>query len=800
MALPVIDPLDLEKFPIVLNGAPLPLVGDVTGTATAANPAGLRLSGGNVFRDYTPWAEQEITDWSLGFGHRRIGDNGYVWGELDATSGNSIRLPVANSRQSLSTEDTPTSGGWNTYPFWESKIFEASNGKLYSFFGFRIYEYNDGTSTWGNWFDVRGTLFSNTDPAQGNYYIIDMCEFNGQLIVVTCPKFWTTEPSSPAPGQSLLDEHFDLRVSEYSATPNWGILADANWFSIDLVTKRCSIPGCMVVPAGGVTAGGGTYFQEEIGGVLSAGSTKCPNSMLCATACFAYGGFLFIGGSSGFGYTSGTHGLPEAWEFEGENTIDALGYNLPADDIFYAIRLPSPLNLSTKNGGNNWVTGFAGIQGQTIGDTTVYMTTTKSLYLCDLSIPTLVEVKKYDGENVGNGRGIVTYNNDLYIPVYRSGAVGGFPVGSDVIRFTASGQILNVGIDQTPYTPEVGVSSVTDTTKSLLGSTLQMASAPGTVMAGLYGEDQSLSSHTVFPKIVGLKGQGWHNLHARHTEANVFPVVRGLYYRAQNETVYYNLISNKNSTPAEVEFQRFQYSGTPKFSPSYALSGWMWLGYFDADSPLLQKDWHSISVYGDCLDDPDNTIEVYYEVLDTIPECGFTLQTGQPEHSFDVQDDATDGEYIIPATADGCGDARSGKYIAIAIRMETADNTQTPIIRGIKIKYFTPISDYFRFSYSVVLPSECLNDLCGVPLVGYVQADWDQALREAACSVEPVPFRDIDGKWYLVRVESESRRIAKVAYVGPPSYREHEISWSLVLTQLMNPSICEGDWEPACPA
>jgi hypothetical protein len=109
-----------------------------------------------------------------------------------------------------------------------------------------------------------------------------------------------------------------------------------------------------------------------------------------------------------------------------------------------------------------------------------------------------------------------------------------------------------------------------------------------------------------------------------------------------------------------------------------------------------------------------------------------------------------------------------------------------------------PIPDYFRFQYSTTL-SECLTDMCGINLPMYDQALWDEAIREAACSVEPVHFRDMDGKEYLVRVESESRRVSKLAYVGPPAFRTYDISWSVVLIEVMNPSMCDPSWEPTCP-
>lgn len=826
MPLPVIGADVMERVSIILNGAPLMITGDQSGIASAANPAGLRLAGGSLFRDYTPWTEREFDDWSMGLGHDDMKQNGFLWSEVDTSDGNKIQLLPGTARQSLSSEDTSSAGGWNGYPFWESKIIEASDGKLYSFYGFNIYRYNDTTNTWASWFDIRNTIFHANYIAQREVYIIDLCEFNGHIVIVTTPFFRSTSSKTPpalwthtlgrpnTTGDYYIQNVYQSSELFTTITPN-------------VFAIRISDSTPFIVGSGGVS---GTLPLQYTGPLevtsIRIGSSVDPStdeirdvynyrgSGACATACFSYGGYLFIGGSAGYQYTSGTPetkvarkgpfitpDTPAYWFFEG---IDAIGpENSGSANQIITYNLESDLNLSTRHGESRWVTGFAAMQGDTVGDFYVYMTTTEGLYSCDMALPTLIRVLQYDGENPGNGRGIITHQNDIYIPTYRSASLGAnsFPVGGDVIRFTQGGQVVNVGLDQTPVTPNVGVAAAGATTNVTdMASTLQLATAPNMLLAGLYGEDPTLaSSHQAPPKIVGLKGQGWHAMVPRHTEAGVsYGVVRGLYYRASNQTLYWNNISSKNSSPAEVEFLRVLLLDVDKATYTRS-NGYIWLGYFDAETPLLQKDWHSISLYGDCLDDPAINVDVYWEIVDSIPDCGHVRQTPLPANTYVYATGSVNGEYIIPTTADQCGDGRAGRYISLALRLRTTDTSKGPVIRGIKVKYFVPIDDYFRFNYSVTLPKECLNDLCGDPIEEYVQSDWDEAIREAACSIEPVPFRDIDGKWYLVRIESESRRIDKVDYVGAPEYRKYDITWSLSFVQTHNPSLCDDSWEPICP-
>lgn len=782
MALPLLDPSDLERFSLVLNGAPLTITGDQTGTASAANPSGLRLAGGSLFRDYTPWTEQEINDFSQGMGHEKIGENGFLWNELDTSEGNEVRLPPLNSTQTISTVTVPdaTISVWNSTEIWESKIIEASNGKLYAFRGFYIYECDPAVNTWAVWLDVRGTVFHANHQALRQSYIIDMCEFNNCLIIVTTPFFRTTEPGGGL-NPPLITE-FGVNVGSTTA----GFVAYPNVFSVNLADK---------FPAA-VSWGTQVTLPLQSGDTGDTGlaGTNFPPSMLCATACHAFSGYLFIGGSGGYAYSAGTENNPTLWEFEGQQVGFFGGIGAGT-----AVRFPSPLNLSTKLGGRRWVTGFAGVQGQTIGEFYVYMTTTEGLYLCDMAIPTLVKVMAYDGESPYNGRGIITHQNDIYIPIYRS-LSNATIVGGDVIRFTQSGQRVNVGLDQTPVNPVVGVDTPY-TNYATITTTLRMATSPTTLIAGLYiaGLDSAMAGSTqVMPRVAGLKGQGWHALNARHLESGTtFTQVGGIHYHSGTQNVYYMLSGAKATGPLDLYFQRFIYPDSNKATYSYDGAGYLWLGWFDAGSPLLSKDWHSISVYGECLDDDDHQVRVFYEVSDTIPDCGVYTQLPLMNPSFTYGTDTIDGEYVLPGTMDDCVIPRSGRYIGVTLYMNTADTSSTPVVRGLKLKYFTPIGDYFRFSYSVKLPKDCLVDGCGEKLEEYDQALWDQALREAACSIEPVPFRDIDGKWYLVRVESESRRIEKVDFSSSPPYRTFDITWNLVFIQVMNPTICDESWMAA---
>lgn len=839
LTLPVIDPADLEKFPLVLNGAPLALVGDVVGTASAANPAGLRVTGGNILRDYTPWTELELDDWAQGIGHADVEDGGFFSSVGVNTTQKGMRTHIAEktvtNMMGVATAND-TTRRWTTDPYMESGFVEASDGNIYAFYGHTIFKYTVDTGVWSPFLTDLTGIFSTNWKTQRDCYIIDMCEYAGYLVFVTTP-FFRKSTANPVPagnpGHILaqgtpteVDDftYYSLGISGSGASLQGSRSYVApNVFAVDMAdaTKVFAVGGgdSVSLPLfytdpinmGTIVVGTAT---DQFGLPINTQRHPYRESGVCATACQTFGGFLFIGGSMGFMYTNGASFLsdtptpvmetPKWWDFEG---ADGLLMHTTFPSTYLVARLESPFNLSIKHGGGRWVTGFGGMQGQTIGETSVYMSTSRNLFLCDLAVPTLVEVMDYDGNYVRNGKGMVAYQNDLYIPTMNG-----------VKRFTQSGQVIDVGVDallpENPVT-NAGVTNYyhhIDLTPGVDGVFSSM---------GSYAPSRAANTGRRVPfGVAMLKGQGWHQIInstpvTRMTGIHYTPALRTLFIMSGAEEKFWNrTVVVGGSVTISVGMHKVPYGSSVSVidnmvattDDAYVTTGNVNLGWYSAGAPLLDKDWHSISIQGRCFDST-HYVRVWCRISNVPVLCGWEIDSPRDTppllgwRELGVVNVLNGGELFIPTSLDNCDlplvFTRAGRYINIFLEfVGTAD--QSPIVEAVKLKYFVPIEDYFRFSYSTVLPKDCLTDMCGNILPQYDQALWDQALREAACSVEPVHFRDLDGKEYLVRVESESRRISKVAYVGPPNYREMEISWSLVFTQVMNPSMCEGTWVPMC--
>jgi hypothetical protein len=769
MAIPVISPATLEYFSIILGDAPLMVDGGSV-TSTAANPTGLRLSGGNLFRDFTPWAEKEIDTWTNGFGHAYMGQNGYWLDELEpvelvtsnmevvSTLFDDIRLGRAGEYDSVLPADKPDNVDWTTDPWVENKIIRTNDDRLFTFLGYNIYEYDPVAGDWdiGTPWLTTDSIHAVADADQDDYYIIDMCEFSNFLIVVTRPRFRKTGTHT---GKFFL--------AQGGSAPQF--MSVPNVFAVDLDSKFVHVVGgtsffTAPLPNASTFAVGNPYYV----------ATHYLRHILCATAVHQYGGYLFIGGSAGFAYTAGTTTLPEDWVLDGMSIVTGK----PGVAVGQPIDLQVPYNVSMRYGGNNWVTGFAGIQGQTIGDFSVYMSTSKSLFLLDLAVPTHVKILDYSGVNVRNGKNMMTHNNDIYIPVAHG-----------LFRFTQTGQMVPVGID---LVPENAIMHFPSTDNANLTQHMALASTPGTLISSTLFKDSDGTDDALGPGMA-LKGQGWHHL---------FQVSGSLHYEPSVLSVFTVLFPRRDEADWSAGSIRYPFVDnlTDNYlipDATYYTSGSIHLGFFSADSPLLAKDWESISVYGRCFDE-DNIVRVDYQLLDGPVTCDWEYDVDSVGDwvTAGTIDSGNDAEFMFPS-ANNCGDGRGSKWLAIRLTLE-GDATKTPIVEGIKIKYFVPILDYFRFSLVTTLPRLCLQDGCMVDLPVYEQALWDEEIKNAVCSTEPVKFRNVDGVWYEVRVESASRRIEKVDYGA--SGRSWDVSWSLVLVQVNSATICGPDWEPpVCP-
>ena len=200
------------------------------------------------------------------------------------------------------------------------------------------------------------------------------------------------------------------------------------------------------------------------------------------------------------------------------------------------------------------------------------------------------------------------------------------------------------------------------------------------------------------------------------------------------------------------------------------------LGFFDGAIVELPKCLFSLSVYG-CLSDE---IKVLVEWAPTAGEkfaCDPCLQPDwQALGTF-----TTSGQEIF-----WIQEPVAPRGLRLRITLTTEDDTKTPVIDAIRLKYQGIVSDYRQWQVSVRL-DQCLRDRRGDEANDYTVTAWDANLRAAIASNLPFTFVDIDGDSYQVMANTWARRVFDLSCDdNGPAYKA---IWTLGLLQVYPPRI-----------
>jgi hypothetical protein len=162
----------------------------------------------------------------------------------------------------------------------------------------------------------------------------------------------------------------------------------------------------------------------------------------------------------------------------------------------------------------------------------------------------------------------------------------------------------------------------------------------------------------------------------------------------------------------------------------YAPYGWMETPRYTGGLMEVTKDLESIYIDGDF---PTGTsVDLYW------------------------QDDASTGwEQLGSVTAGGTevrwtSNRPNTKGLRLGLLLRTTDETATPLIRAVRVKYMAMVKDRYRWAFTVRV-GDNLETVDGK--IEYYNADAQRAaLWTAAQSVPPVTFTDLDGTEYTVKV------------------------------------------------
>lgn len=410
------------------------------------------------------------------------------------------------------------------------------------------------------------------------------------------------------------------------------------------------------------------------------------------------------------------------------NTVSYTNYEAP-------IAWEGPLRISDQD-----ITGMAGTMNGSILEQALYIATPSTLYAL-LPGDVIMEVTKWSGYSTDNGRGMRNHMGDVYVPLGRS-----------MVRITAAGDLIPMG-------PDLGVGLPYELDGHIVDaiSTLTFMYA----LVSPIAEDADLK-----PSVWAYTGEGWHQVMQGGTSQQAC----GLHYDRHTQQLFMfftdgtcRAIFLSDDTTALRRGDNLRYESV----------GVLDTGNFFGDMREVTKTWGEIELHG-CF--PNGT-SVLIEYADEFvnPLCNSSWSSGTVDWHAVGTVSANNMPLRLPLY--------NTTYLRLRLTLATTDQTASPLIEAITVKYIPRVVNQWAWNISVKLPLECLTYRDGSYVPMYDQHQFDLMLRESCMQNAPLIFEDIDGAAYWVAVTAFSRRVGNV-HCDDTDLLAGDIQWSLSLLQL----------------
>ncbi len=385
--------------------------------------------------------------------------------------------------------------------------------------------------------------------------------------------------------------------------------------------------------------------------------------------------------------------------------------------------------------GTDWTTvddpvGYEGfdIQGMAALGGYLYLATDAGLYR--LAPGDFVEpVMRWPSVSQTNGRGMLEWNNSLYIPLRE-----------DIIRFALDGSVTQIGLRTGEELPV-----------DLQGRVYRLHATPYFLLASTERADNDQYSG-----LWAYNGQGWHQLGTLPQD------VKGsaLYVDTAAGHIYwtgsYGLVA-RGVYPTNV-VNPIRDRGAKRFERY----GWVEHDRFYGGHVALDKDWESI--YINAEDMTSSTIYMYWK-----------------------DSESTDWELLGSTTAteheerwDDYSSRPNSKWLRLGLLLRTDDEEYSPILRAHRVKFHTMIAD--RWRWSVAIPVHDQQEMLDGSLNPYTAAQMKTHLESMIQRVPPLIFEDVDGTQYEVKVMQAARNIVRAEHFNAEAQIQYV--YNLVLEQV----------------
>lgn len=407
------------------------------------------------------------------------------------------------------------------------------------------------------------------------------------------------------------------------------------------------------------------------------------------------------------------------------------------------------VNAINIGGSEGHITGIAGTINSTFNDQSIYVSTDRALFLL-LAFDVPMQLTRWYTADPHNGTVMSVYHNDVYMSE-----------GTGLLRMTQDGSIVSTGLD-------LGI-----------GLACNVAGQHGPSIPTNNYMLSSVNPTAGSPTVWAWGGEGWSFI-GKFSDGTT---VLDMSYDLESGNL---LVLLSNGTVAQLFYLDSMAMYRREDAVRYVSSGFIDTGSVFGGVREVEKDFHSLYFHG-CIF-PGTLVDVYYSNETFEAECQECYNTGDVTWTYIGRFTDNNQELFFPPTV------AAGRPVAKSIRFRlelvTSDPTTTPIVNAIRLKYIPKLDNVWSFRIGLTLPSDCMNDMEGVEIPGYTQAEWDTALQCATSAAAPMSFTNVDGQEYYVAVTDFRRTITEVRCDKNGS-RKFDVHWTIGLLQVLPNTIGE---------
>lgn len=353
----------------------------------------------------------------------------------------------------------------------------------------------------------------------------------------------------------------------------------------------------------------------------------------------------------------------------------------------------------------------------------------------------VVPVVQWPQNSSTNGVGMCQWEGALYIPLYNG-----------IMRYGADGSLLAVGPGQaSALPPEVS------------GRVMHLLPTPHFLLATIANPNAD-----GYSSLWAYNVDGWHCLAlgpqgVTMRTACINPADNKLYWGGDTGFFFRTYYPPNTRNPAlDLSNMTFEQEGWVEYDKFIG-------GYWN-----LSKDFESIfidrledALYGGANPQRRGRAQVYVQTSELGETWYHTNNSNRASTSM-----FTFAQDLRPA----------GTWLRLGILLKAMNRTETPIVRGLSLRYSTMLADRWRWVLPVLVSTS--QEMLDGTLNTYTVAQQVAHLDSLIGSVNPVYLRDIDGTTYRTKVTGVSRSVLRYEYDVPAATGDVKMVYNLTLEEI----------------